>query len=333
VELLHQFLTDIGPDGQGDKVRAGARSGRSEAREVVFVQLRTVRVLSRLVLCAYNHAGVSFDAIPDKPCEREPMFEYRQKTFAHDDIEGMTDALHEDGFALIPGVLNADDVATTRAAIDRLEPFYWDSKGKTDHFKCVFNRDKWFLDLLDRDPLIGLAESTMGDQCHIIGQSAWRSYPGHDGWSPHTDRVFVEMPEEWASHPEFKLPIYLCTAHYYLDDLTLDLAPTWVIPGSHKSGRALSWGRDKEPQFNGRTLEPVLCKAGDVLFFRSEIWHTGSKNTSEQTRYLLQNHYSHRFISQQFSPFLEWQFAPHILANATARQRRLLGDHARGAYD
>jgi ectoine hydroxylase-related dioxygenase (phytanoyl-CoA dioxygenase family) len=260
-------------------------------------------------------------------------FEYKQKTFSQDDIAGMTEALHEDGFALVPGVLSPDEVQATRDAIDRLQHFAWDSKGNTDHFKCVFNRDQVFLDLIDREPTVTLAEATMGAECHIIGQSAWRSYPGHDGWSPHTDRTFIEVPEDLVLSGQVKLPIYLCTAHYYLDDLTLDLAPTWVIPGSHKSGHALSWGKDKDPEWQGKKLEPVLCKAGDLLFFRSEVWHTGSKNTSDKTRYLLQVHYSHRFISQQFSPYLKWQFAPHIVENATPRQRRLLGDHKRGAYD
>lgn len=259
---------------------------------------------------------------------------YRQKTFTHDQTEEMTEALHEDGFALIPGVLSPEEVQAHRDAIDRLQHFHWDSKGKTDHFKCAFNREKIFLDLLDREPVITLAEKTMGEQCHIIGQSCWRSRPGHNGWSPHTDRVFVEYPENITDlDPSWRMPIYLCTAHFYLDDTDEDLCPTYVIPGSHKSGKALSWGKDKAPEYKGRKLEPVLCKAGDVLFFRSEVWHTGSENKSERTRYLIQNHYSHRFVCHQFSPFLEWQFAPHILMNATPRQRRLLGEHPRGAYD
>ena len=85
-------------------------------------------------------------------------FEYRQKTFAQDDIAGMTDALHEDGFALIPGVLSPDEVKRTRDAIDNLTGFGWDKhlSGPTDHYKNVFNRDKWFLDLCDREPLIDL---------------------------------------------------------------------------------------------------------------------------------------------------------------------------------
>lgn len=271
--------------------------------------------------------------LPDISGSEKP-FDYKQKTFAIDDIEGMTNAMHEDGFALVPGVLNKEEVQAVRDAINRCQHFAWDtSGGPTDHYKCVFNRDKVFLDMIDREPTVALAEATMGAQCHIIGQSAWRSRPGHNGWAPHTDRIFVEMPEDMANDPRFKLPIFLCTAHYYLDDLTLDLAPTWVIPGSHKSGRALAWGKEGNPTWRGRELEPVLCKAGDLLFFRSEIWHTGSKNTSDQTRYLLQVHYSHRFIAQQFSPFLTWQFAPHILGVANPRQRRLLGEHPRMAYD
>ncbi|GAB4469312.1 MAG: hypothetical protein OHK0029_41890 [Armatimonadaceae bacterium] len=259
--------------------------------------------------------------------------EYRQKTFAHDDVSGMVEALHEDGFALIPGVLSPEEVTEVRAAIDRLTPFGFDKLGKTDHFKCVFNRDMVFLNLIDREPVISLAEGTMGEECHIMGETAWRSHPGHNGWSPHTDRTYITIPEEFILSGQVKLPIYLCTAHYYLNDITEELCPTYVIPGSHKSGRALAWGKDKEPEWHGKKLEPVLCKAGDVLFFRSEIWHTGSENRSDDTRYLVQVHYSHRFMAQQFSPYLTFQFSPHILANANPRQRRLLGEHRPQAYD
>jgi hypothetical protein len=38
-------------------------------------------------------------------------------------------------------------------------------------------------------------------------------------------------------------------------------------------------------------------------------------------------------VAQKFSPYLDWQFHPEVLAACTARQRRLLGDHGPGAYD
>jgi Phytanoyl-CoA dioxygenase (PhyH) len=257
-------------------------------------------------------------------------FAYDLPTFGISDLEGMTRAMHEDGFALIPGVLTAEEVREVRDAIDRLKPFGFDRMNKTEHYKCVFNRDRVFFNLIDRAGVVDLAEATMGEHCHIIGETAWKSHPGHDGWAPHTDHTLVTVPEETASDPS-AFPIYLCTAHYYLDDLDETLAPTYVIPGSHKSGHALSWGKDPSPEWKGKTLQPVLCKAGDVLFFRSEIWHSGSKNTSDRVRYLLQVHYSHRTIAQRFSPW-PFQYNPEILAIANDRQLRLLGKHIEMAY-
>jgi hypothetical protein len=257
---------------------------------------------------------------------------YRQRTFRTDQVAEMAEAIHEDGFALIPGVLNQAEIEEARAKIDLLEPFGFDSRGLTDHYKCVFNRDPFWLEFLDKAGVIDLAEATMGSQCHIIGETAWRSHPGHNGWSPHTDRVFFELPEDVAAR--VRIPVYLCTAHFYLSDITEELCPTYVIPGSHKSGRSLDWGKEPEPKWEGRGLEPVICKAGDVLFFRSEIWHTGSLNaTEDQVRYLLQVHYSHRYIAQQFSPYITWQFNPEVIEAASPRQLRLLGDHSQGAYD
>ncbi|MNC55279.1 hypothetical protein D3C75_1048000 [compost metagenome] len=68
--------------------------------------------------------------------------------------------------------------------------------------------------------------------------------------------------------------------------------------------------------------------------FRSELWHAGSDNRSaDRSRYLLQVHYGRRMVAQKFSPYLHFQFNPAVLAAATPRQRRLLGEHAETEYD
>lgn len=257
---------------------------------------------------------------------------YRQKTYAHDDLAGMVRGVEEDGFALIPSVLSPDEVRQCREAIDQLRPIHWDRLGGTnDHFKNVFNQNSFWLQFIDRAPAVDLAEATLGKDCHIIGQTAWRSHPGHNGDGLHTDALFITIPEELLISGQVKLPCYICTAHYYLSDITEELCPTRVIPGSHKSGRSPTPG---ETTWNGRELETVTCRAGDVLYFRSEVWHTGSKNmTSDQTRYLLQVHYGGRNVAQHFSPFMSWQFNPEVLRLANPRQRRLLGDHRQMAYD
>ena len=179
--------------------------------------------------------------------------------------------------------------------------------------------------------MIELAEAALGADCHIIGQTAWRSRPGFIGGELHVDHLVMDLPERLLADLTFELPIQVCTAHLYLSDIDADLCPTLVIPGSHRAGRK---PRPGETAWHDRAAQPVLCKAGDVLMFRSDLWHAGSRNrTVDRTRYLLQVHYGRRMVAQKFSPYIAWQFNPEVLAAATRRQRRLLGEHEPAEYD
>ncbi|MFJ4374878.1 phytanoyl-CoA dioxygenase family protein [Pseudomonas japonica] len=246
-------------------------------------------------------------------------------------VDRQLQALHREGFVVLPGVVAAGQVERLRAAIARLEPEHWDYSGLLDHFKCVFNRDPLWLAFLDLPGVIELAEAALGEDCHVIGQTAWRCHPGYRGLPLHLDYLALALPEKWLSDPAFDLPMFICTAQLYLDDIDLDLAPTRVVPGSHRAGRAPLAG---EENWRGQAAQPVLCKAGDVLVFRSELWHAGSDNrTPDRMRRLLQIHYGRRMVAQKFSPYLHWRFNPDVLSAATPRQLRLLGDHREAEYD
>lgn len=241
------------------------------------------------------------------------------------------EALHREGFVLLPGVLDGPRIVALRDAIDRLKPQHWDYSGLLDHYKCVFNRDPLWLPFLDLPGVIELAEAALGSDCHIIGQTAWRCHPGFIGLEPHLDYLAMELPQSVLADSGFTLPMQICTVQIYLDDIDANLCPTLVIPGSHRAGRAPAKG---ENHWRGRPAQPVLCCAGDALMFRSELWHAGSSNlTADRTRYLLQVHYGRRMVAQKFSPYLHWQFNPQVLAAATPRQRRLLGEHEEAEYD
>ncbi|MBM7062899.1 phytanoyl-CoA dioxygenase family protein [Pseudomonas sp. UL073] len=240
-------------------------------------------------------------------------------------------ALHRDGFTLLPGVLDHHQIGELRQAIDALTPSHWDYQGLLDHYKCVFNRDPLWLPYLDLPGVIELAEAALGSDCHVIGQTAWRCHPGFVGAELHQDYQAIALPEQLLEDPRFELPMQICTAHLYLDDIDAELCPTLVIAGSHRAGRP---PRPGEKRWRGRQAEPVLCRAGDVLLFRSELWHAGSRNRSTaRSRYLMQVHYGRRMVAQKFSPYLAFQFNPAVLAACTPRQRRLLGDHTEAEYD
>ncbi len=264
-----------------------------------------------------------------KPAIPAPFYD-RLPAYTPGETDRMVEAMHTDGFVLLRGVLNADEINESREKIDGLQTPPWDFNGLMDHYKNVFNRDPFWLTFLDRDGVLDLAEEVLGFDCHIIGQTAWRSHPGHRGVGLHLDYLPAEWPATGIA-AEFRMPVFLATAHFYLSPQTEDLCPTRVIPGSHRAGRK---PRRDETHWNGRTLQPVLCNAGDVLFFRSDLWHSGSENrTEDQTRYLLQVHYGRREMAQHFAPYLDWRFNPEVLAACGPRRLALLGDHPQGAYD
>ena len=157
------------------------------------------------------------------------------------DSEGIVHSLRDEGYAIIPGAISQDLAAETCRRIDELEFLEGDDQGNgvaVDHHKCVFNRDPFWLQFIDPPGLIEAVETLMGERCHIIGMSAWRTPPGvGDGKEGpirvHTDQLFVPMDEELLISGRVHLPVFIATMHYYLVDISEDLCPTWVIPGSH----------------------------------------------------------------------------------------------------
>ncbi len=256
---------------------------------------------------------------------------------AYPDLAGQVRAIEEDGFAFLPGLLNAAEIAELRAAMDRLVaiPASFDRDGTSGGFlnnsiNNAFNRDPLFLSYVDRPGVVEIAETIHGNDCHIIGMTAWMTGPGRPDQQLHADWQPLTLPAEVMSNPAVKIPIYIATAHFYLNDIDEELGPTQFIPGSHRAGRAPKG----DMEYKGVGPKNIFCKAGDMVMFRSEVWHRGTANRSQRVRYLLQVHYAQRMITQKFPPYLNrFQFDEAILAQATPRQRRLLGDHKGSNYD
>lgn len=261
------------------------------------------------------------------------------------ELDGQVKSIEDDGYVYFPSVLSPDEIAKLRDAMDRLEPSEegfdriqsHDGTYLDKHILNCFNRDPIFLQYLDKPGVIDVAQKVMGHPrrdnmipCHLIGMTSWVTGPGRPDQDLHTDWAPINLPQEVLTDPRVKIPIFIATAHFYLDDMYEELGPTKFIPGSHMSGRSPKG----DTHWNGMSEKSILCKAGDVVMFRSEVWHRGTANRSDQNRYLLQVHYANRMISQKFPPYLnKFQFNPDILSKTTPRQRRLLGDHEPSNYD
>ena len=254
-------------------------------------------------------------------------------------LEEQVEALDRDGYVYLPSVLGQDEISVLRESMDRLEARqdYFDRNQLPEENgflnKCInntFNRELLFLHFVDRPGIIEIEEAVHGPDCHVIGMTAWLTGPGRPEQGLHVDWKPIALPEDIMADSRVEIPIFITTVHYYLDDLNEELGPTQFVPGSHRAGRT----PDGATQWQGVAPHSILCNAGDVVIFRSEVWHRGTANRSKKTRYLLQVHYAKRMITQKFPPYLNrFQFDPDILVHASPRQRRLLGDHVQSNYD
>ncbi len=243
-------------------------------------------------------------------------------------------SMYEDGYAILPKVLNRAEVAEFRKFIDQ-------SGGDDAQYQvkdwCFnkqlpmnFHRDPAILKYMDPEPLMPVLDQILGPDGHVISGSMWVTGSGRS-MGIHADHLYYSLPEDIHSDPRFTLPIFSVSAHLYLNDMTAELGPTILIPGSHRAGRPPS----DECTWNGITPKAVMVQAGDICLFRHEIWHGAWGNTSKtDRRYMVQVAYAHTTIATWGNPSLRFKelYNPEVLSSLTPRQARLLGPEFSPSY-
>ncbi len=250
--------------------------------------------------------------------------------------------LEREGYAHIPDVL---DTQATAALRDEVAAIY-DSSGSDRERDtegvwryAMFNRSPLAQQAVGARAILAAIEPLLGEDCHIIANTAWRNPAGHQGGRWHMDAgPHVPRPEDVPWPDEIPYPVFAIGLHLFLIDCPLEAGPTAVIPGSHRSGRlpprdAEEQGMDLAYQGRGPVLLPA--KAGDAILFVSDIWHRGTPARPEHGRFFLQIHYGRRDIAQRIYPTEEFsQVAPEAAARAQSeREKRLIGLHPAFFYD
>jgi hypothetical protein len=242
-----------------------------------------------------------------------------------------------DGYRVIPGVLDADEVRALRTAVDRVfaEPRWADNHNLYGPYVAtrLFEVDPVFEDMLTREPIISLAESILGPDCHLVAQNVVRNAPGQaiDFWHVDDVLIFPTAPDMARHDARLTMPVHILTVQILLTDVDgPEHGPTQFVPGSHYSGKQPN---DRHtPSFEGVGPVSLFGKAGDIYLHNGQAWHRGAPNTSDRTRYLLQLAYSRRWVSQRLYPFVNYQLPNDVVERADERRRRVLGLHAKGAY-
>jgi len=261
-----------------------------------------------------------------------------------------TAQLEREGWTVIRDLFTADEVADLAgeiaAVFERDPPDARGRRGPDDAamFRyAMLNRSPAAQRAVANPKLLAVIEPLLGEDCHVIANTAWRNpagHPGsHGGQAWHIDAgPHVPLPDGVRWPGDIPHPVFAIGVHLFLEDCRLKDGPTGVIPGSHLSGRPPPPRRplDDDLEFEGRGVVPLLARAGEAALFVSDVWHrrmpTGD---GDHGRFFLQAHYGRRDIAQRLLTTDESnQLSAEAIARAaTDRERRLIGLHPAFFYD
>lgn len=249
--------------------------------------------------------------------------------------------LERDGYTVLRGVLTHDEVQALTDELLSVFESHGPERERSDspEFRYeMLNRSALSQATLGHPRILEVIEPLLGDDCHVIANTAWNNPPEFAGGRWHCDAgPHVPRPAHVPWDDRIPYPIFAIGAHILLRDCTMADGPTAVVPGSHRSGRLAPFDRLDDPDlaFDGRSAVLLEGEAGDVALFVSDAWHRGTPARGGSGRLFLQVHYARRDIAQRIRITDDVNhLSPEAVARAaTPRQRTLIGLHDPYFYD
>jgi Phytanoyl-CoA dioxygenase (PhyH) len=247
-----------------------------------------------------------------------------------------------EGWTVVRGVFTPEAIAELREEIDAVFEAYPPERTREDKVEFryeLLNRSAASQRATAHPQILEVIEPLLGEDCHVIANTAWRNPSAFEGGPWHCDAgPHIPRPEGVPWDDRIPYPVFAVGAHLYLWDCPVECGPTAVVPGSHRSGRLAPRDRlfDPELDYDGRPAVLLTAQAGDVALFVSDVWHRGTPAGPEGTgRFFLQCHYGRRDIAQRLRTTAEChQLSADAVARATTdRERALVGLHDPYFYD
>jgi ectoine hydroxylase-related dioxygenase (phytanoyl-CoA dioxygenase family) len=259
----------------------------------------------------------------------------------HEEAPAASVQLEQHGYAVLREVLDPMEVGALATDVARVFDEFPADRGRTaEQYRYeMLNRSALAQAAIGHQQILAVIEPLLGDDCHVIANTAWRNPPEFAGGPWHTDAgPHVPRPEGVPWDDRIPYPVFAIGAHIYLQDCLEHDGPTAVVPGSHRSGRHAPYDRVNEPDltYDGRGPVLMTARAGDVALFVSDVWHRGTPACpGGRGRFFLQAHYGRRDIAQRLHESERaHQLSPEAVARAsTPRQKTLVGLHTPFFYD
>ncbi len=230
------------------------------------------------------------------------------------------DQLDRDGYAPLPGVLSAGQLAAIRARLAELLAAEGDQAGIEVHQEAGADR---LADLTNKGPMFRPCFTdprVLACIAHVLGDFKLSSLnfraalPGHGHQSLHADWGGPVPPSGYQ----------VCNSIWLLDDFTADNGATRVVPGSHRAGPNNRPAREalSDPAAPHPDEVRLIAPVGTVVVFNSHLWHGGTRNDSGRPRRALHSYFTRRGNGQQLDQ--KKYLRPETLAHLSPADRFIL---------
>lgn len=196
------------------------------------------------------------------------------------DRETVSRKIAEDGFIVIPNVLERSFIDRAKSELERaieLDASWHGTQSYADYgmvLVCAMYGGA-FIELFDNRALMSPFEAVLGPGCIVYAYTSSSMPPGRTNYAR---RIHRDCPR--------LIPGYVTNigATILLDDFTETNGATYLLPGSHK--RAADQPPPTKEEFE-RGAQRLLAPAGSVFFFDALLWHAGGENRTDQWRHAL----------------------------------------------
>lgn len=231
------------------------------------------------------------------------------------EVDAVVARIIDQGWAIVPDVIDADTVARLRSTMDATMAADHTPFGANPflgvHTRRVFN-------LLAHDPayaavpidptVLPIAESVLDRDLLLSSLTAIETHPGQEPQPLHADDGSIPLPRP---HPPLAV-----VALWALTDFTEANGATRLVPGTHREDRR------PRPGEEAQTVSAEMS-AGSVLIYNGSLWHGGGANRSDARRQFIVCNYCAGWVRQEESQLLALD--RDDVARLPPRLRRLVG--------
>ncbi|MBM3787650.1 MAG: phytanoyl-CoA dioxygenase family protein [Acidobacteria bacterium] len=204
--------------------------------------------------------------------------------------------LHEQGYLIARGVMDAEWLQELRAETERILAEEGENAGAefrreqgSDRLANLVDKGGTFRRLVSHPLLLEAAETVLGPDWKLSSLNYRAALPGDASLQPlHCDMGLVRDQRGYA----------VFNSIWMLDDFTADNGPTRFVPMTHVSGKIPSEVL-ADPNAPHPDERVVLGAAGDVILMNSHLWHGGTANRTANPRRSLHGFFVRGDLPQQ----------------------------------